>query len=149
MSTDPEHTALLIVDVQPPIADLGGPRLVERLADGAATARAAGVAVIYVKVGFRPGYPEIGPRVNTMFARIKEMGAFVDGVSADVHESIAPESGEIVVTSPRRCVRHATSTRHQPAGARIPGARVRACEPSSFAASNRRSAICDTSSSFL
>jgi nicotinamidase-related amidase len=96
-----KSTALLVMDVQPPIADLGGPTLLERLADCASAARAAGVAVIYVKVGFRPGYPEIGPRANAMLMRIKEMGAFVDGTSAEVHEAIAPRSGDIVVTRPR------------------------------------------------
>jgi nicotinamidase-related amidase len=100
MSPDPTQTALLIMDVQPPIADIGGPTLLERLADGAAAARTAGVAVIYAKVGFRPGYPEIGPRANAMLTRIKETGAFVDDVS-EVHESIAPQTGEIVVTRPR------------------------------------------------
>jgi nicotinamidase-related amidase len=94
-------TALLITDVQPPIADLGGPTLLKRLADCASAARAAGVAVIYVKVGFRPGYPEIGSCANAMLKRIKEVGAFVDGASAEVHEAIAPQSGEIVVTRPR------------------------------------------------
>jgi nicotinamidase-related amidase len=90
------------MDVQPPIADrVGAPTLLQRLADGASAARAAGVGVIYVKIGFREGYPEIGPRANTMFARIKEMGAFVAGVSTAVHESIAPQSGDIVVTRPR------------------------------------------------
>ena len=32
MRTDPDRTALLIMDVQPPIADLGGPTVLERLA---------------------------------------------------------------------------------------------------------------------
>ena len=32
MNTDQEHAALLIIDVQPPIADIGGPTLLERLA---------------------------------------------------------------------------------------------------------------------
>jgi nicotinamidase-related amidase len=88
------------MDVQPPIADLGGPTLLERLADGAAAARAAGVAVIYVKVGFRPGYPEIGPRANAMLTRIKEVGAFVDGASAEVHrvltEKIFPSQAQVM-----------------------------------------------------
>jgi nicotinamidase-related amidase len=102
MRTDPKQTALLIMDVQPPIADrVGGPIFLERIADSASAARDAGIAVIYVKIGFRKGYPEIGPRPSAIFAAIKEMGAFVDGVSTEVHESIAPRSGEIVVTRPR------------------------------------------------
>ena len=57
--------------------------------------------MIYVKVSFRPGYPEIGPRANAMPTRIKEVGAFVDGASAEVHEAIAPQPGKILVTRPR------------------------------------------------
>jgi hypothetical protein len=39
------------------------------------------VRVIYVKVGFRQGYPEISPRSAT-FSRIAELGGFVEGVSS-------------------------------------------------------------------
>jgi nicotinamidase-related amidase len=102
VSTDVAQTALLIMDVRPPIADrVCGPALLERLGNAASAARGAGVSVIYVKIGFRKGYPEIGPRPSAIFAAIKEMGAFVDGVSTEVNESIAPQSGEIVVTRPR------------------------------------------------
>jgi nicotinamidase-related amidase len=47
-------TALLVMDVQGAIVDrLGNPELLERLAGATAAARAAGVRVVYVKVGFR------------------------------------------------------------------------------------------------
>jgi nicotinamidase-related amidase len=60
---DGARTALLIMDVQPEIvARFGDPGLTGRLARAAAAARSSGVSVIWVKVGFREGHPEISPR---------------------------------------------------------------------------------------
>ena len=98
---DSERTALLIMDVQPEIvARVGDSGLTERLARAAAAARAAGVRVIYVKVGFREGYPEISPRSAT-FSRIAELGGFVEGVSSEIHPAVAPRPGDVVVTKRR------------------------------------------------
>jgi len=89
---DAERTAMLVMDVQPEIVErLGDSELVGRVAQAAAAARAAGVRVIFVKVGFREGYPEISPRSAT-FSRIAELGGFVEGVSSDVHPAVAPRS---------------------------------------------------------
>jgi nicotinamidase-related amidase len=98
---DSGRTALLIMDVQPEIVDrFGDSGLTDRLAGAAAAARAHGVRVIYVKVGFRDGYPEISPR-NTTFSRIAELGGFVEGASSQVHPAVAPQPGDIVVTKRR------------------------------------------------
>jgi nicotinamidase-related amidase len=98
---DAERTALLIMDVQPQIVErFSDSQLTERLARAAAAARTAGVHVIYVKVGFRDGYPEISPR-SAMFSRIAELGGFVEGVSSDVHPAVAPQPGDVVVTKRR------------------------------------------------
>ncbi len=98
---DSERTALLIMDVQPEIVErLGDSGLTERLARAAAAARSAGLRVIYVRVGFRSGYPEISPR-NASFSRILELGGFVEGVSSEVHSAVAPQPGDVVVTKRR------------------------------------------------
>jgi nicotinamidase-related amidase len=98
---DGGRTALLIMDVQPGIVErFGDDGLVGRLAAAAAAARAAGIRVIYVKVGFREGHPEISPRSRT-FSRIAELGGFVEGVSSEVHPGVGPEPGDIVVTKRR------------------------------------------------
>ena len=60
-------TALLIMDVQQGIverfaSDVG---YLDRLATAIAAARGAGVAVTYVTVAFRPGYPEVSERNKT------------------------------------------------------------------------------------
>jgi nicotinamidase-related amidase len=98
---DSARTALLIMDVQPEIVErFGGSGLTERLALAAAAARGAGVRVVYVKVGFREGYPEISPR-NATFSRIAELGGFVEGVSSEVHAAVAPQPGDVVITKRR------------------------------------------------
>jgi nicotinamidase-related amidase len=74
--------------------------LLDRIADAIAAARASGVSVIYVKVGFRPGHPEISPR-NAVFSGIAEADGFVEGRSGDVHEAVAPQPGEVTVVKRR------------------------------------------------
>jgi nicotinamidase-related amidase len=97
----PEGTALLIMDVQPEIlARFPASGLTARLAEAAAAARAAGVRVIYVKIGFREGHPEVSRR-NATFSRLSELGGFVEGVSSTVDESVAPQPGDVVVTKRR------------------------------------------------
>jgi nicotinamidase-related amidase len=98
---DPERTALLVMDVQYGIVErLGSESLLARLIEATAAARKAHVQVIYVKVGFREGYPETSPR-NPSFARIAESENFIEGRSSAVHEAIAPQRHDIVVTKRR------------------------------------------------
>jgi nicotinamidase-related amidase len=95
------RTALLIMDVQPEIvARFGDPGLTERLARAATAARAAGVLVIYVKVGFREGHPEISPH-NRQFAPIAQAGGFVEGASSELHPALEPQLGDVVLTKRR------------------------------------------------
>jgi nicotinamidase-related amidase len=65
-------------------------------------ARTAGMPVIHIQVGFRPGFPEISPR-NRLFARLNspEWQKFMQGPSGAIHSSLGPEPGEIVVTKHR------------------------------------------------
>jgi nicotinamidase-related amidase len=97
-------TALLIMDVQQGIVDrFGGsePGYLARLGGAITAARDAGIAVIYVRVGFRPGYPEISPR-NKIFGAIASSGRTLGGDQAlDVHPDVAPAPGEVIVTKRR------------------------------------------------
>jgi nicotinamidase-related amidase len=97
----PLASALLVMDVQNSI--------VERLADSAvldhtvaavAAARGAGVPVIYVRVAFRPGHPEVSPR-NKSFAALREGGGLADEEGTAIHPAVAPEPGEVIVTKRR------------------------------------------------
>jgi nicotinamidase-related amidase len=93
-------TALLVMDVQEGIVDrFGDSTVLDPLARALDHARAHGVLVVYVKIGFRPGYPEVSPR-NQSFARIAETGAFV-GEANRIHPAITPQAGDLEVTKKR------------------------------------------------
>ncbi len=91
-------SALLVMDVQEGVVErLGSPELLERLSAALEAARACGVRVIYVVVGFRPGYPEISPR-NRTFSALADSGRLVE---VRVDESVAPREDEPVVRKKR------------------------------------------------
>ena len=98
---NPGRAALLIMDLQPEIvARLDDDGLLARLAAAAEAARSAGLRVIYVKLGFREGYPEIGA-ASPMFARLTSLGGFIEGQSSSVHPAVAPQAGDVIVTKRR------------------------------------------------
>src|SRR5438309_10358923 len=98
------RTALLVMDVQQGI--------VHRYVDNAGylpglrraidAAHRAGIPVIYVRVGFRDGHPEVSPR-NKAFANaaVRRSGFGETDPAAAVHPDIAPAPGDIVVTKRR------------------------------------------------
>lgn len=94
-----DNTALLVMDVQPGIVDRFGNQeeYLNRLKPTIEGARQAGVPVIYVVVGFRPGFPEISPN-NKGFSAIKDGGR-----EAMVNPSpvVEPAEDEVVVTKRR------------------------------------------------
>jgi nicotinamidase-related amidase len=99
MKLDAAHSALLVMDFQTQIVerfvkDRSG--LLEATAGAIAAARRAGLRVIYVVVGFRPGFPEISPH-NQRFSELKAAG----GIAPDVHPQVAPAPDEPVVMKHR------------------------------------------------
>jgi len=106
LSFDSAHTAVLAMDCQAGIVAVYA-KPPEEFAARAATvlraARAAGMPVIHIQVGFRAGLPEVGTR-NKLFARIKaspEHQKFFQGPSGAIHPALGPEDGDIVVTKHR------------------------------------------------
>jgi nicotinamidase-related amidase len=97
-------TALLIMDVQHGVVDRypdAAGRLLQRLAGAASAARDAGIRVVYVRVGFRDGTPEVSPH-NKLFARLSSAGGFGDGdASTQIHPAVAPQPDDVVVTKRR------------------------------------------------
>ena len=74
---------------------------VARAADLCTAARAAGLPIIYVVVGFRPGYPEMNRR-NASFAMLAQSGRFVTpAAGADLAPPLRAEPGEVVVVKHR------------------------------------------------
>jgi len=97
------NSALLVMDVQRDVVDIADdgsgylPR-VRRAIDGA---RAAGIPVIYVVIGLRPGHPDVGPR-NRVLNSIVQAGLFTEGAPGTaIHEDVAPRQDDIVVTKRR------------------------------------------------
>lgn len=97
------HTALLVMDVQRRITDrfVDDPEYLVRLGRAIDAARGAGIPVIYVVVGFRPGHPEISPR-NRTFSALAGAGGFgADDDSAQIHPDVAPRAEDVIVTKRR------------------------------------------------
>jgi len=98
------NAALLIMDVQQGIvdrfADALGP-LLEALHGAASAARSAEVPVVYVRVAFRDGTPEVSHR-NRSFSAIADRGGFGDDApGTQVHPGVAPHPGDIIVVKKR------------------------------------------------
>jgi nicotinamidase-related amidase len=99
-STQPS-TALLVMDLQNAIVErFAGAAVLERAVAAAAAARAHGVPVIFVRVGFRPGHPEVSPR-NRAFAALTASGGFADEHATAIHPALDPAPDEVVVTKRR------------------------------------------------
>jgi len=106
LSLYPAHTAVLAMDCQagvvsiyakPPEPFLG------RCSSVLRAARKAGIAVIHVKVGFRPGLPEVSTR-NPLFAGIKsspQHQKLFEGAAGAIHPALGPEPDDLVVTKHR------------------------------------------------
>ncbi|MGP3975671.1 cysteine hydrolase family protein [Streptomyces sp. 8N114] len=94
-------TALLAMDLQqghvPHIPD---PGYLARVASAIGAARAAGIPVVHVAFGLRPGHPEVHPHNRMLSSFAPE--AFTDSdPAAAIHPDVAPLDGEIVVTKNR------------------------------------------------
>jgi len=75
-------SALLVMDVQQGIVDRygGAGGLLDRLTRAVAAAREAGVPVMFVRIAFRPGFPEVSPANRTFRAITEAAGeAFTEG----------------------------------------------------------------------
>jgi nicotinamidase-related amidase len=107
LSLDPNASALLVMDFQSAIVDMvdgaGGAKdpLLARTSSLLVAARKVGMTVIYIVVGFRPGYPEVSPK-NQSFGAVREGGRFLPGsAGTEVHAAVAPKAGDVVVTKHR------------------------------------------------
>jgi nicotinamidase-related amidase len=90
------------MDVQRVVVDrYPDPGYLPRLREAIDAARAGGLPVIYVVVGFRPGYPEVSTR-NKMFGALARNGLADGGDQAtQIHPDVAAEPGDIIVTKRR------------------------------------------------
>jgi nicotinamidase-related amidase len=97
-------TAILVMDVQVGVVERvaeSSESLLAAVERATTAARDAGIAVIYVRVAFRPGAPEISGR-NRIFSTIARSGAMsLSDPATQIHPAIAPRSNDIVVTKKR------------------------------------------------
>lgn len=99
LKLDVAHSAFLVMDFQSPIVErftVGQDELLAATAETIAAARRSMMRVLYVVVGFRPGFPEISAR-NKSFSAIKTSGGF----ATDIHPRVAPAADEVIVTKHR------------------------------------------------
>jgi nicotinamidase-related amidase len=98
-----DATVLLVMDVQRGVVErfADDPGYLPRLQRAVTAAHASGIPVVYVKVGFRPGHPEVSTR-NRIFSTVAAAGRFADGnPAAEIHPSVGPQPGDLVVTKRR------------------------------------------------
>jgi nicotinamidase-related amidase len=104
-SFDTAKTALLLMDFQNRIIGMvgdQGPALLERAQKARIAARAAGMAVMYVRVAFSAtDYAAISPR-NKSFTALAGNRFLTDGSpEADIHTDLTPAADEEVFTKTR------------------------------------------------
>ncbi|HEX4088130.1 MAG TPA: isochorismatase family cysteine hydrolase [Trebonia sp.] len=101
--TSGSRPVLLLMDFQHGIVERIADPSVVSAADRAATAaRAAGIPVMFVRVAFRPGYPEAAAG-NLSFGRLSESGDAMtqDHPATQVHADLAPRPDEPVIVKRR------------------------------------------------
>lgn len=102
---DKAATAVLLMDYQNDMVErVPEPERKLLLASAAtvlASARKAGMPVIYIVVRFKNGHPEVSPR-NKLFSMVKQGGRLLEGIpGTEVHASVAPMPGDAVLTKVR------------------------------------------------
>ncbi|MBK0331780.1 cysteine hydrolase [Brachybacterium sp. MASK1Z-5] len=98
------RTVLLAMDFQHGIADrFAGTGVLERARAAVEAARDSGIPVVWVRVAFRPCYPEIAPTSGFagISARAGETGMTEDSPATALHEALAPRPEEPVVIKRR------------------------------------------------
>jgi nicotinamidase-related amidase len=93
--------ALLVMDVQNGIVARFGDTVLAPIEVAVTAARSAGVPVIFVRVAFRPGAPEVAAS-NLTFSRLRDQaGMGFDDDATQVHARVAPLVSEVVVIKRR------------------------------------------------
>ena len=106
LKIDAKRTAVLSMDLQNGIVRAylqDQTEMVGRAAQVLHAARAAGAMVMHVRVGFRPGLPEVSSR-NALFGAVKsspERLKMFEGDGSEIDSRLGPEAGDIVVTKKR------------------------------------------------
>lgn len=98
-----QRTALLVLDIIPVVVPAfgGDDALLERLQQTIAAARDASIPIVYVRVAFRVGHPDVSAS-NALFAPLVEMMDLTEAnPDTAIHPAVAPQEGDVVVTKRR------------------------------------------------
>jgi nicotinamidase-related amidase len=94
-------SALLAIDLQSAMTARVDAGVVRAAATAISAARVARILVIFARVAFQPGHPEISPK-NRQFASVKERGLYVVGdESTHFDPAVSPTSADVVVAKMR------------------------------------------------
>lgn len=95
-------TALLLMDLQPGIlASYSDADYLPRIGRALAAARSARLPVIWVRVAFRDGYPEVAAD-NAIFAGIRTSGRLLDThPDTHIHPELDVQAHDVIVTKRR------------------------------------------------
>ncbi|WP_436663811.1 cysteine hydrolase family protein [Alicyclobacillus acidoterrestris] len=97
------HPALLVMDMQNGIVSRfqENQTMMSAVQKSVEVARQKGIPVIFVRVAFSEGYPEVSPK-NKAFSQVQQMGGMtVSEYTTQIHESVQPKTGEPIVTKYR------------------------------------------------
>lgn len=100
---DNEKTALLVMDIQTAIIDMvkDSAVLIKNIQTAIHAAHTAKIPVFFVKVSFRPGFPEVSPN-NKSFSAIKQnKNLFKDATAMDLYPALKPKQEDIIVSKKR------------------------------------------------
>lgn len=103
---DEGRSALLVMDVQKAIVERyskgEASEMMRPFAEAVAAARGAGIPVMFVRVAFREGFPEVSPK-NKSFSAISSAGLHMNAASpaTQIHDALAPRPDEPVITKLR------------------------------------------------
>ncbi|MFY1594011.1 cysteine hydrolase [Micromonospora sp. WMMD737] len=76
-------------------------RVASYAAQVTAAVRAGGGLVVYTRVAYRPGYPDLIPNTPS-FALVRERQAYLEGApKTRIVDELAPEAGDVVITNVR------------------------------------------------
>ena len=97
------RTALLVMDIMPAVVPAfgGDEGIFGRLQGAVEAARGASIPVLFGRVAFRAGYPDVSAS-NQLFHGLKDMMDFTeDNPATGYHPSVAPQDGDLKFTKRR------------------------------------------------
>lgn len=93
--------ALLVMHAQPPLTGYAADRSwIDRIEAAIGAARASGVRIIFVAVGFRAGYPEMSVD-NPRRQMLESSQLLLRGISNSFDPQVAPRAEDVIVETTR------------------------------------------------